>query len=192
MGNVSASSSSRSATACAGGFVGYYKAFNATVTNSYATGNATANNGMYVDAYAGGFVGGMDYDATIINCYATGDVNVVSTSTGDAAGGFVGMMTSTASISNCYATGNVNVPAGAYAGGVVGFIERGNITNSYRYSEQNIIIDGTTATSNAEGFPCDAESLSSKSFFSETLGWSEEIWDFSDLDFSNDKHPFTK
>lgn len=42
------------------------------------------------------------------------------------------------------------------------------------------------------GDPCTAEQLNAKAFYTETLGWSEEIWDFSELDVANGKIPVLK
>ena len=39
---------------------------------------------------------------------------------------------------------------------------------------------------------CTAEQLSTKTFYTETLGWSENIWDFSELDAENEKYPKLK
>ena len=39
---------------------------------------------------------------------------------------------------------------------------------------------------------CTIDQLNSKEFYTETLGWSEEIWDFSELDFENGKYPKLK
>lgn len=39
---------------------------------------------------------------------------------------------------------------------------------------------------------CTVDQLNSKEFYTETLGWDEEIWDFSELDFENGKYPKLK
>ena len=40
--------------------------------------------------------------------------------------------------------------------------------------------------------PCTVEQLNSKDFYTKTLGWSEEVWDLSELDFANGKYPKLK
>ena len=42
------------------------------------------------------------------------------------------------------------------------------------------------------GEPCTVEQLNSKEFYTETLGWSEDVWDFSELDIENGKYPKLK
>ena len=39
---------------------------------------------------------------------------------------------------------------------------------------------------------CTIEQLSTKEFYTDVLGWSEEIWDFSELDAENEKYPKLK
>ncbi len=39
---------------------------------------------------------------------------------------------------------------------------------------------------------CSLEQLFSKEFYTETLGWSEDVWDFSELDVENGKYPVLK
>ena len=39
---------------------------------------------------------------------------------------------------------------------------------------------------------CSTAQLNSKEFYTKTLGWSEDVWDFSDLDFENGKYPKLK
>ena len=39
---------------------------------------------------------------------------------------------------------------------------------------------------------CTYEQLNSKEFYTDTLGWSEDVWDLSDLDCENGKYPKLK
>ncbi|WP_288431024.1 MBG domain-containing protein [uncultured Agrobacterium sp.] len=128
-----------------------------TITNTYATGNVTANStsnyassnsGSYM--YAGGLVGRTTSSNTITNAYATGSVTANSTagSTSSSyantsfsyAGGLAGTITNS-TITSAYATGSVtadstaNSGSGAaysngYAGGLVGSVSGGTITNA--------------------------------------------------------------
>ena len=43
-----------------------------------------------------------------------------------------------------------------------------------------------------ESKPCTASQLNSKAFYTETLGWSEDVWDFSMLDVENGQYPVLK
>ena len=56
------------------------------------------------------------------------------------------------------------------------------ITNSYS------LVSGDRYNGEA----CTVEQLNSKEFYTETLGWSEDVWDFSELDFENGKTPVLK
>jgi len=98
----------------AGGLVGANYG-SAKISNSYATGNITA------DVQAGGLVGYNYTDCTVSNSYATGSV-----SSNQTAGGLVGGNYGT--ISNSYATGSVS--GAGYTGGLVGS-NYGTINNSH-------------------------------------------------------------
>ncbi len=81
-----------------------------------------------------------------------------------------------------------NSSGGTYAGGLVGYVGSYSsfyvtITNSYSLVSGN---------GRYNGEPCTAEQLNSKAFYVDTLGWSEEVWDFSDLDVENGKGPKLK
>jgi hypothetical protein len=89
------------------------------ITNSYATGNATAistpeSNGL---PYAGGLAGyssipTADRSANIENCYATGDATVTTDSAYGWAGGLLGANAQGSVVSKCYASGDVSVTVG--------------------------------------------------------------------------------
>ena len=185
-GNISANSSSEWAHACAGGLLGstnYYN-FHINITSCVNSGNISANSPRW--AYAGGLV----CDAsgpTITNCTNSGSVSARSILDPSYAGGLVARG-SYATITNCTNSGSVSARSihdTSYAGGLVGFQfsvvgDDGvnfTITNSYSLSSGN----------GYNGEPCTVEQLNSKEFYTETLGWSEEIWDFSDLDVENGK-----
>ena len=150
-GNVYAySSASSSASAKAGGLVGYSSssssisnsyatgnvyAYSASasagglagsssgssISNSYATGNVYASNSYPYGVYAGGLVGD---GSGISNSYATGNVYASSSSSSNVyAGGLAGYSNSSSGMSNNYATGNVYASSSSdncYAGGLVG------------------------------------------------------------------------
>jgi hypothetical protein len=80
-----------------------------TVTDSYATGD------VHGEQYAGG-LGSLAVSASVVRCFATGDVDT----TDDYAGGLFGYA-GDSSVTDCYARGSVTAAGvGAYAGGVVG------------------------------------------------------------------------
>ena len=118
----------------AGGLFGTL--YEATVTNSYATGNVNGTRNL------GGLAGFLD-DSSISQSFASGTItSTVSTTTGYGTGGLVGYNTGEAghSISDSYASGTINngFSGGASpgAGGLVGY-NRGIIQNSYSRSTVN-------------------------------------------------------
>ncbi|MQP74506.1 filamentous hemagglutinin N-terminal domain-containing protein [Stenotrophomonas sp. MYb238] len=112
-----------------GGLVGW--AQGTSINDSFvASGQVTAR------AYAGGLAGAIIHGSHIQGSYAGANVES-TTSTGDGiVGGLVGVQSYTSSISNSYATGNVeanlgNWSGGSWAGGLVGLLVEGPISNSY-------------------------------------------------------------
>lgn len=126
-------------------------------TNTYATGDVTAtwqgDAGQY--AGVGGLIGSVgaansNVNAYITKSFATGDVRVLSTSSPaiNAIGGLVGVMRidSQGAITDSYATGNIYAPHSHSVGGLLGGaqISLGG--------EQNLVISGSYATGNVQGF----------------------------------------
>ena len=72
-----------------------------------------------------------------------------------------------------------------YLNGMRYVIEKGSYEDNPTYE---IYESGVLTSSYGKGV--DTSSLSSKSFFVNTLGWSEDVWDFSDV--SNKKYPTLK
>ncbi|MBQ9751033.1 MAG: hypothetical protein IJV87_10720 [Clostridia bacterium] len=163
-GNVNVSNSESSV----GGLIGWNESGNMTVDSCANSGNVTATNG-----YAGGIVGN-NY-ATITNCTNNGNVTA-----GGATGGIVGYNEGSGSISDCVNSGSVADTVG-YTGGIAGY-NFGTITNSY----------SLTSGDGVNGKSCTVDQLNSKEFYTETLGWSEDVWDFSELDIINGKYPGLK
>ena len=147
-GAIQATSTSN--IAYAGGLVGYNYDLGtppmcADITNSYATGNATASGSLA--AYAGGLVGRnyANYDngsAAITNTYATGSATAQD-ATSNYAGGLVGYLQDdgigVASTISSFATGVASASGGTtnYAGGLIGRNVGGTITNCWWYNGTN-------------------------------------------------------
>ena len=143
-GNVTSTSSgtaSFSDYSYAGGLVGYAYGKTTTITNSYNTGNVTSTTARDKHSYAGGLVGYVNYNARIIieNSYNTGDVN---SPTRSYVGGLVGHVNegTTITIENSYNTGNVTSTStySYYAGGLVGDVNRGDLTISNCYNTGDV------------------------------------------------------
>jgi hypothetical protein len=148
------------------------------ITDSYATGD------VYITAYmsvAGGLVG--LNNGSIENSYAIGDL--IATGWNIYAGGLVGE-NDRGNISNSFATGSMSVTEEeiVLVGGLIGRGVDGSIENSYRYEEQEI-----SEATNTFGTAVSSALLNLVEFYTDTLGWCEEIWDFSELDFAAGKMP---
>ena len=186
-GNVSANSTD--SPAFAGGLVG--SAGSSTLTNCTNSGSVSASAAGHY-SYAGGLVGNVYYDSTltITNCSNSGSVSADATDSSAYAGGLVGYvyLGSTLTITNCTHSGNVSASATgyrAYTGGLVGDVSSSStltITNSYSLVSGN----------RYNGESCTLEQLNSKEFYTDVLGWSEDDWDFSELDVENGKCPIPK
>ena len=122
------------------------------------------------------FIGEATY-SQIKNCYSTGDVSSTTTS-----GGFIGSGDS-AVIKNCYVTGNVKSTA-AYgdAGGLIGDdFGDSEVINSYRSSSQSVSASGYV--NNDYGVSKALSTIKTVDFHSTTLGWSADIWTFTEGEF---------
>ncbi len=179
---------------------------NSVLSGSGSVGGfAGCTNGAYINCTssagingntAGGFVGA--YGGTFIDCVSNSDVKGTSH-----AGGFVGVMYSPSSFTSCI--NRANITSVSYAAGFISIVGSttnydncistakiaGNITDTYSNPEhgtatneiQNCYILGENVT---------VEQLNSKSFYTDTLGWSEDVWDLDDLDIENGKYPTLK
>ncbi len=164
----------------AGGLVGSFRG-DGVISNSTNNGSVTAQH------MAGGLTG--ELDGVVISCANNGHVNVNSEFS--RIGGVAGWAAEGCStINNCVNSGiltAINNISG-YIGGLVGEgdINCVNITNSYSLTTGHNLHEYT------DGIACTIDQLNSKEFYTETLGWSEEIWDFSELDVENGKYPKLK
>ena len=178
--------------AYAGGFIGW--STKGVFLNCYATGSVSTVVESYF-AYAGGFAG---YNSgTLTNCYALGAVLAVSGSADAYAGGLVGYDQS-ATLTGCFAIGDVNAMVSASktprAGGLCGFNASTAVPSKcYRSTEQEFYTQkGLTELyepTNVLGTECAITQLDDVAFYTETLGWSNTVWDLTALDFSNSIYP---
>ena len=185
-----------------GGLVGYN---NGTIENCYAMGyvsSSALSHDRFSDvcSIAGGLIG-YNYSGTITNCYATGEIfstssyYQISNCAGvhdSFSGGLIGYNNS-GTITNCYATGLVRANSSfgnkysgsrSYAGGLIGCNGNGTLSSCFRYQGQRVSItkNGETSYSAAttDGTSVDMTTLTSVSFHTDTLGWSDEIWSFTE------------
>lgn len=155
----------------------------------------------------GGLIGRI-YNSTIRNSYVQGKV----TSGSDGSGGFVGESPSGVVIENVYANVTVTFGNGTLAG-IAGYSQNVVLKNSlslatntnagsgYRVvgsglnnaSANNYELETSNMKSQASHKAITTvtpEELKKKTFYTETLGWSEEIWDFSKV--SSGQYPTLK
>ena len=99
----------------ASGIVGYVYQY-ATIDSCYNTGDVTGNN--YIGGITGTFYG--TKTSRITNCWNSGNITSLGTSTSCGTGGIVGMNSTIDTITNCFNTGNVTATSQKYAGGIAG------------------------------------------------------------------------
>lgn len=146
---------------------------------------------------AGGIAGG---GCEIINCINLGDI-----SGGFAAGGIAGWG-GNESIKNCINAGKIL--GGSYlTAGIAGQRWNSKISNCINVGciesqkscaavagEDNYNVENCYGIKKYASYDelCSVEELNNKSFYTDILGWSEDIWDFTELDVENGKYPKLK
>ena len=133
-GAVDVTSTYAAATATsAGGLIGS-NGSTATLSQSYATGAASATSAVGTTA-TGGLIGRNVGGATVTQSYATGAASAISTAGSAMAGGLIGSHGSTGAVTQTYATGTasaVSASSTAVAGGLVGSVTgTAAVTSSY-------------------------------------------------------------
>ena len=173
-----------------GGFVGYVGASTITITNSYNKGSISTDTSYSCYVYAGGLIGYTYYSSiiTITDSYNAGSVNASASNDYAYSGGLIGYSRDDfLVISNSFNSGKINATTQgnyAYTGSLNGSSGWSpDVTNSYSLNSGNDSENGALCTINQ---------LNSREFYTETLGWSEDVWDFSDLDVENGKYPKLK
>jgi len=153
----------------AGGLCGYIES--STITKSAGKGNISSYGSV------GGFAGAI-VTATISNCYARGNVNIV---TADYVGGFTSQI-SGGSVTKCYSTGAVTGTADSN-GGFCGRLWSGTATGNHYDSTTSGKSDTTAAT------PQTTEEMKTQGTFT-TWDFATPIWLMDDI--KNDGYPNLK
>ncbi len=195
-GNVSAIGESVWSFPVASGIVGSVaRDVTITITNCTNSGNIKAISADYTEA--GGMIGRVENVAktiTITNCINSGNISATSQDESASAGGMIGspdggVMTVTI-IANCINSGDIRASAGSErrpnVGGIIGWLD--NDAPNILTGNYSLPLQGSGYNGNS----CTIDQLNSKSFYTEILGWSEDVWDFSELDFANGKYPKLK
>ena len=168
----------------AGGLIGYVWNYSDVIIKDCSNEGDVTDEPTSNWGHIGGFVGDMAFESNIIitNSINIGDIMA------EAKSGFCGGFVGNNSGSEIVVTNSVNGGAisGSYAGGIIG----------HGYSEVQVIDNSYSVVSipNKEfnGKPCTADRLNTNEFYTETLSWSEDVWDLSDLDVESGKYPKLK
>lgn len=149
----------RTGNLASSGNIGGVAGISNTVSKCYNLGDVnyiTSND----DAYAGGVVGGNGMNATITDCYNTGNIAIMfpgGAIENTYAGGIIGISQSS-SVINCYNIGSIYVGDGGYAGGIAGS-STGTIQHSYFLVDT---VEGNKAVGNGSA-PSDESGVRSSS-----------------------------
>jgi len=153
-----------------------------------------ANQGNIIGMTTGGIIGrlGPNGKASVIGCFNSGSL----TASGYTAGGVVAAVGASAFVD---VTDSLNVGTvlangtghGKYVGGILGWLYNYDI-NPAPIATLNNAYSLTLGSGGQNGASCTVEQLNTKSFYTDTLGWSEDVWDFSELDSANGKYPELK
>ena len=103
------------------GLFGLINVDGVTIKNVGVNLTSVGVNANFNFGYIGGLVGYIHGDATIRNCYVTGNLIIVSSYGGASAGGLIGCSNGDVVVANCYVTGDVSATgSGASVGGLIG------------------------------------------------------------------------
>ncbi len=174
--NIKESSSNANVIAsgnAAGGFMG--EVINGTtIENSYSIGEVSGTQNV------GGFVGTLN-KSTVIHCLSTAKVD------GDeAAAGFIGQSTNGAIVKNNISLGNQTKNRYKFDGRTIQE-QLAGYENNYEYDGNKGI---STLTREGIDFTgkisvANKENITSEEFYTNTLGWNNGIWDFSNVAGNN-------
>ena len=177
-GSVGSSGMNSDTYSRAGGLVGHASR-DATITNSYNTGDVLSTASS--DSSAGGLVGKASWDVTITNCYNTG--NVTSNSSDYSyVGGLVGDVSDGSLFSSCHNIGDISTSSSARVGAIAGYASSfTTFTKCYYYCEG---VSGGVGGKDVSGTSENANLLGSdiifrsQSDYTNTALWTEPFWDF--------------
>jgi ribosomal protein S13 len=180
---------------CLGAFIAkvlYYESY-AEIRNSYVSGTTISINTNAI-AVAGGFIGETNLITSVNNSYVNGTTINIITNSSVTVGGLVGNNTYINNINNSYVSGttiNVTTTSFTRVNGLIGNGgEINNINNSY--IAEDVILKVNNESMQSEYPIITVNDLNSKSFYTNTLGWSEEIWNLDTLDYENGDYPTIK
>ncbi len=143
------------------------------------------------DGYVGGLAG--DFEGKMLNCYNVGKIDVNMKASIGALIGYNGKMIyenniRDFSISNCV---NLGPDRSYYTNRIALIYSAKDYSNLFNncYNLSKLYMQGTDAKAGikeVKSYQLDA------TFFNETLGWSENVWDFSNVDYKTKSYPTLK
>ena len=167
-----------------------------TIKNCYASGQLVVTQPSNNDkrAHAGGIVS--FNEGTIMNCFVDADVSAhgyQSYYIGTGYNGEAALITSVNGpkgvISNCFVMGKVTKGNGRI-GDICGFqYSGGTITNCYKAS--NVTLAGSQNT-HIYATALELSAMSTSNFYSVTLKWSSNVWNFTNVNLSSKHYPTLK
>ena len=179
----SMNSGSVSGTSNVGGLIGYGSS--TTITNSMNSGSISGSSVLVISS-VGGLIG-YGQNTTITNSMNSGSVSGYSR-----VGGLIGSAENRLFIYYSVNFGNVIATANATAvGGITGFLPTTNDIEQTYFSgtitSNGVVVDGV-----AFGTKVTDLNTFNLAFFTTTLEWDTEIWDFTGLDIANGVYPNLK
>ena len=176
-----------------GGLVGFGQSSSAT--NCYAVGEIAAVGSA--DTQIGGLIGYASLKVIVTDCYSAVDLVATVTVSGMDLymGGLIGYADYNATVKNCVALGDIIAMKSntrlLYLDPVFGN-KPNTMENVYYYDGQSVTYDGSAYSHHTYGTPCTLAELNSTAFYTDTLGWSTDVWELSDLDLANGITPELK
>jgi hypothetical protein len=168
-----------------GGLVGFVNS-SITISNSFNSGSVSGGSRV------GGLVGWVFNPITISNSFNSGSVNGTNS-----VGGLVGISETSLYIyysvnfGNVVATDEFSVIFGYRVGGITGVLPTTNdIEQTYYFG--SITANGVEVNGVAFGTKVTDLSTFNLAFFTTTLEWDTEIWDFTGLNIANGVYPTLK
>ena len=178
-----------------GGFAG-------VIGSSTISGCAVVNVNIRGLDTIGGIGGQLNGSTTITDCYVTGTLTGTSTSSSGARVGGITGWYSGRSIDRCFTKVDITAPSRTGNGGIIGGPQSGNVTinnslsmstgDAYRIAGGNTLnavksvyeYAGSNSTTNVKNTNSVQETsdIYSKGFYVDTLGFSEETWNFDLID----------
>ena len=152
-----------------------------TINNCHSDVEIHVKSTAQSDDYIGGFVA--CNEGTITSCYSKGNITA---SIKGAIGGFVGEQKSGATISKSFCSGDISYTnIDAKVGFFVGVADDGSVLfKDYYNSDMIIKRNGVVITSaNTGGVGETAATLQTQALLVDILGWSTDIWNFTDGEY---------